>query len=190
MDFGAELTLQIVWRAQTHARPDGARSPESWLFWPRGERVDWEGARAMLGALPKPLLVAPLLEPGMLGLWTADALDEPCRQVVARGIANQVQYYADKLTAIGVEQGPVRFGSETSTYEMSREGFLDWAAEYATFLRADSLDPGSPDPTAWMAGLYDYLGRHEESLRMREREIAMIPTNGPAYEFRPTAVCC
>ena len=124
MDIGAELTLQIVWRAQTHARPDGARSPESWLFWPRGERVDWEGARAMLGALPKPLLVAPLLEPGMLGLWTADALDEPCRQVVARGIANQVQYYADKLTAIGVEQGPVRFGSETSTYEMSREGFL------------------------------------------------------------------
>lgn len=131
MDTGAELTLQIVRRVQSHARPDLPEAPELWTIWPRGERLDWEGARALLSRLPKPVLVAPLLEPGMLGLWTVDTLDARHRQVVDRGVANQVQYYGDKLTVLDVEQGPVRFGSGTSTCQMTRDEFLHWATEYA-----------------------------------------------------------
>src|SRR5436190_10481873 len=131
MDTGAELTLQIVRRAQSYARPDVPLAPDSWLLWPGGERLDWVSARARLGALAKPLLVAPLLEPGMLGLWTIDALDEARKQVVGHGVATQVRYYAEKLAALGVEHGPIRFKSGTSEYSMSREEFLHWATEYA-----------------------------------------------------------
>jgi hypothetical protein len=131
MDTGAELTLQIVRRAQSYARPDVPQAPDSWLLWPGGERLDWISARARLGALAKPLLVAPLLEPGMLGLWTIDALDEAHKQVVGHGVANQVQYYVNKLAALGVEHGPIRFESGAGEYAMSREGFLHWATEYA-----------------------------------------------------------
>jgi len=131
MDTGAELTLQIVRRAQSYARPDVLQAPDLWLLWPSGERLDWVKARARLGALAKPLLVAPLLEPGMLGLWPIDTLDEERRQVVGRGVANQVQYYADKLAALGVGDGPIRFEAGSSQYEMSRDEFLHWATEYA-----------------------------------------------------------
>ena len=81
--------------------------------------------------MAKPVLVAPLLEPGMLGLWSINTFDEAHKQVVGRQIINQVQYYADKLTALNVEQGLVRFGSGTSAYEMTRDEFLQWATEYA-----------------------------------------------------------
>jgi hypothetical protein len=131
MDTGAELTLQIVRRAQSYARPDVPPAPNAWLLWPGGERLDWVSARARLGALAKPLLVAPLLEPGMLALWPIDTLDEARKQVVRHGVANQVQYYADKLAALGVEHGPIRFESSTSQCEMNRDEFLHWATEYA-----------------------------------------------------------
>jgi hypothetical protein len=131
MDTGAELTLQIVRRAQSYARPDVPQAPDLWLLWPGGERLDWVSTRTRLGALAKPLLVAPLLEPGMLGLWSIDTLDEERKQVVRHGVANQVQYYADKLAALGVEHRPIRFESGTSQCEMSRDEFLHWATEYA-----------------------------------------------------------
>jgi hypothetical protein len=102
-----------------------------WLLWPGGERLDWVGTRTRLSALTKPLLVAPLLEPGMLGLWSIDTLDDARRQVARREVANQVQYYANKLAALGVEHGPIRFESGTSQYEMSRDEFMHWATQYA-----------------------------------------------------------
>ena len=131
MNTGAELTLQIVRLVQAHARRDVSQVPQLWTFWPRGECLEWEGARGLLTRLAKPVLVAPLLEPGMLGLWSINTFDEAHKQVVGRQISNQVQYYADKLTALNVEQGLVRFGSGTSAYEMTRDEFLQWATEYA-----------------------------------------------------------
>ncbi len=131
MDTGAELTLRIVQRAQSYVRPDVPQAPDLWLLWPCGECLDWISTRTTLGALTKPLLVAPLLEPGMLGLWPIDTLDEAHRQVVTHGVVNQVQYYTHKLAALGVEHGPIRFESGTSQCEMSRDEFLHWATEYA-----------------------------------------------------------
>jgi serine/threonine-protein kinase len=48
-------------------------------------------------------------------------------------------------------------------------------------LRAAALDPRSPDPPAYLSGLYDRLGRHQQAIQMREREIALSPGNGLAY---------
>ena len=67
----------------------------------------------------------------MLGIWPIDTLDEERKRAVGRGVANQVQYYADKLAALGVGDGPIRFEAGSSQYEMSRDEFLHWATEYA-----------------------------------------------------------
>ena len=131
MNTGAELTLQIARLVQAHAGGDVSRVPHQWAFWPRGERLDWEGARALLSRLAKPVLVAPLLELGMLGVWTIDTFEETHRQVVGRQFDNQVHYYADKLTALNVQEGLVHFGSGASAYQMTRDEFLQWATEYA-----------------------------------------------------------
>ena len=48
-------------------------------------------------------------------------------------------------------------------------------------LRAEVLDPRSPEPPAYLAGLYDRLGRYQDAIQMREREIALSPDNGLAY---------
>src|ERR1700704_4646879 len=56
MDTGAELTLQIVRRAQSYARPDVPQAPDLWLLWPGGERLDWVRARARLGGLREAML--------------------------------------------------------------------------------------------------------------------------------------
>jgi TolB-like protein/tetratricopeptide (TPR) repeat protein/tRNA A-37 threonylcarbamoyl transferase component Bud32 len=58
-------------------------------------------------------------------------------------------------------------------------GHIDRAS--ANGLRAIALDPRSPDPPAYLAGLYDRIGRHEEAIQMREREIALSPNNALAY---------
>jgi len=54
-------------------------------------------------------------------------------------------------------------------------------------LRAEALDPRSPEPPAYLAGLYDRLGRYQDAIQMREREIALSPDNGLAYVVQATS---
>lgn len=130
MDIGAELTLQIV--RLVHERPDPPRSPASWSVWPEGGRLTWAEVRAVLAAAPKPLLVAPLIEPGALGMWTLDSLSAGMRTKLARGIASQVEYYTAKLEMIGLTlEDRMCFEPATPACVMRVGDFLDWAREYA-----------------------------------------------------------
>jgi eukaryotic-like serine/threonine-protein kinase len=63
-------------------------------------------------------------------------------------------------------------------------GNLDHAMEIG--LRAEVLDPRSPDPPAYLSGLYDHLGRYQDGIKVREREIALSPDNGLAYAAQVT----
>jgi tetratricopeptide (TPR) repeat protein len=47
--------------------------------------------------------------------------------------------------------------------------------------RAVVLDPRSPEPPAVLAGLYQKTYRYAESIRARERELALVPRNTAAY---------
>ena len=141
MDTGAELTLQIVRLAHSHAAGDASRVPQRWTVWPYGERCDWEGARALLSRLAKPVLIAPLAEPGMLGLWTVDMLAEEHRRAASRELNNQTRYLADKLAALD-DPSSVRFGSGASAYRMTCAELLQWTAEYALNLGV-SLGPST-----------------------------------------------
>jgi hypothetical protein len=145
MDSGAELTLQIIRRVQRHSHGEARRFPDSWSFWPRGLRAGWPDARDLLTALPKPILVAPLLEPGMLGLWTDEGFDNAQRHAFAQQLANQVQYYSEKLAALNVPpDGQVRFGPAVSPSAIGVDAFLQWATEYG--LSVGISLAASPDP--------------------------------------------
>jgi hypothetical protein len=129
MDAAAELTLQI---AQAMQRRDISQSPPHWIFWPEGTRATWAEARDLLASAPKPLLIAPLIEPGSLGLWQASAFDEAKRTAFGHQFQNQLGYYAEKLTALGLSPGDtLRFDAGNSPCTIRVSEFLTWAAEYA-----------------------------------------------------------
>lgn len=131
MDSGAELTLQIARLVQLHGR-QLSRSPLTWSFWPHGEQVGWDEARDLLAAAPKPLLVAPLIEPGALGLWEVAGFDAARRETVRRELANQVAYYAGKFASFAVGgDGHVRLDGHGRSCTMGVASFLRWAGEYA-----------------------------------------------------------
>src|SRR5258705_13830499 len=116
MATGAELSLQIVRRAQSFARPDVPQAPDLWLLWPGGERLDWVRARARLGALGKPLLVAPLLEPGMLGIWPIDTLDEERKRAVGR--ESPIRCSTTRRSSLRSASRPDRSGSHPAHRRM------------------------------------------------------------------------
>jgi hypothetical protein len=75
MDKPAELTLQILRRAHASIAGDAVAPPAEWLFVPSGARCAWSDARQFLADQPKPLLVAPLFDAGVVGLWTPHAIE-------------------------------------------------------------------------------------------------------------------
>jgi hypothetical protein len=130
MDIGAELTLQIA--RLVHERSNPLRSPAYWSFWPHGGRATWSEARHILASAEKPLFVAPLVEPGVLGLWNLDSFNELKRAEFEHQFANQIQYYTEKLALFGLlEEDRVRFEPATPECTLSVSDFLRWARDYA-----------------------------------------------------------
>jgi hypothetical protein len=130
MDIGAELTLQIA--RLVHEGADPPRSPAFWSFLPDVSRASWPEARAILSAAPKPLLVGPLIEPGSLGLWTLDRLEDKARSVMSREMANQVAYFTEKLRVCEVgDGGRIRFEPSTLELSLTVPDFLHWTREYS-----------------------------------------------------------
>lgn len=129
MDIGAELTLQIA--RLVHERPNPPRSPARWSFWPQGDHVTWAEAREVLATVPKPVIVAPLIEPGVIGLWTTASVTASQRAAFDTQLANQVQYYIEKLAALGLTDAEaVRFEPATPECTLSVSDFFRWTREY------------------------------------------------------------
>lgn len=129
MSAAAELTLHIT--RLVHERPDPWRSPASWSIVWDDRRLTWDDACAAPDAARKPVLVAPLLEPGWIALWHRDDLDERRRARFDAQIENQLQYYRAKLDAIGLGDGDtVRFEAAPPGWAMTVADFLGWASEY------------------------------------------------------------
>jgi len=130
MDIGAELTLQIARLVQE--RPNPPRSPARWSLVPAGSHLTWGDARAALAALPKPVFVAPMNEPGWLGIWTPATFDAKTRSRFDNELANQIAYYREKLTAFGLtDHDPIRFEPATPPLNMTAGQFVQWAGDYA-----------------------------------------------------------
>lgn len=68
MDPCAELTLRLLRIAQEALEPNS--SLVDWMILPLLRRADWHQAAQYLTAATKPVLVAPILEPGCFALWS------------------------------------------------------------------------------------------------------------------------
>ena len=129
-DVGAELTLQIARLVQE--RPNPPRSAARWMLVPSGDHLGWADARAALAALPKPVFIGPMNEPGWLGVWMPSTFDGRARARFDHEIANQVSSYSKALAALGLTQGDhVRFEPATPAFMMTGAQFVQWARDYA-----------------------------------------------------------
>lgn len=130
MDLCAELTLQIIRFVQQPRNPPS--SPREWVFFPEGRRVAWPLARTLLADAPKPLMVAPLAEPGMIGSWRIRALTGDHLAKAEHGLANQQQWLSEHATRFSwARTDLVLFETEADQLELSVAELERWLKEYA-----------------------------------------------------------
>ena len=132
MDVGAELALRLARLVQLRTfAPDGF---DAWFLVPNFRKVSWAEARDLLSAAPKPLIVAPLPDPGFLGIWPLSTVSETDIAGSRHHVANQVSYFRAKLTALGyTTKDHVTFADGGELLTLSVPEFLGWRAEYAVF---------------------------------------------------------
>lgn len=130
MDLCAELTLQVIRFVQQPR--DQPSSPREWVFVPEGRRAGWPMARTLLAGARKPLMVAPLSEPGMIGSWGIHALKDDDLARAEHGLANQQQWLIEAATHFGwTPTDRILFETEADQVELSVAELERWLKEYA-----------------------------------------------------------
>ena len=130
VDVCAELTLRIVRMSQEALNP--LSSLADWWFLPENRHARWAEAREIFSESPKPILIAPLVEPGMIVVWTLDSVQADVRQNWEREFANQCQYFDEKLKGFGLSDADaVTLEGPAGEYKISVADFRRWAKEYA-----------------------------------------------------------
>jgi hypothetical protein len=132
VDPAAALTLHVAAFLQTEA--DAPRSAARWALVPGpGRGADtFAGAAARLAALPKPLVVGALNQPGYVAVWPAAALAEPERLHVEHTLQNQLAGAADSLARLGCgDAALVRFEGWGAAADVPASVLRQWLGEYA-----------------------------------------------------------
>jgi hypothetical protein len=130
IDISAELTLRIARFIQMPDTPPA--SPARWFFVPEFYSAPWEEAGALLAAAPKPLVVAPLPDPGFLGTWYVGALAGVHRTRADHQLHNQQAFFASQLEHLGLtETDTVVFDSGADETVIDVASFRCWLRDYA-----------------------------------------------------------
>lgn len=132
MDRCAELTLHVLRFVQQPLDPPC--SPREWLIVPEGRRLGWIATREHLAGLPKPLMVAALAEPGMIGTWNVATLPDQSAASARQSFASQQQWLEGAVAQYGWSAGDrVLFETAGDSLEMSLADLRRWLQEYAFF---------------------------------------------------------
>jgi hypothetical protein len=130
MDICAELTLRVARLSQEHKVT--RRSLSDWFFVPAFRKATWSEAHDILAAAPKPLIVAPLIEPGYLATWSVEDVDPTQRIGAERHLENLEEYFPEKLRALGLEQAElILFSAAETELKLTLADFRRWTREYA-----------------------------------------------------------
>ncbi len=146
MDVCAELTLRLLHLAQH----EDADAPPHWCAFPAFRVLTRSEASALLSEAPKPLVVAPLVEPGYFGIWPVAALGTPQRERAERELANRIEYFDAKVRLLKL--GPsavVKLIPGGDVLEIPLPEFLRWVREYYPIV-GTSLLPGTHEGAATM----------------------------------------
>ena len=129
-DTSAELTLRVARFIQMPEDPPA--SPARWFFVPEFYSAHWDEAIALLTAAPKPLIVAPLPDPGMLGTWYLGALTGVHRARADQQLQNQQAFFASQLEGLGLSDADtVVFDSGPDETAINVSEFRRWLGDYA-----------------------------------------------------------
>ena len=129
MDLAAELTLQICRLMQEHGRARGSRN--YWTFMPEWRRATWNEARATLADAPKPVIVVPALEPGVLAVWSLSLLDPAQRAGGELSARQREEYFAEQLPLCGLDDtGSIRLRVATVDMTLPVPDFRQWYRDY------------------------------------------------------------
>lgn len=131
MDVCAELTLRIIRLVQEHDLLN--RSSVGWHFFPGYRHAPWSTARDILAAAPKPLIVAALVEPGALAMWSVGEMrPSEERDSCEHAFANQCAYFDEKLRLLGLGDGDaIALRTPAGEFMMTVADFRRWMSEYA-----------------------------------------------------------
>jgi hypothetical protein len=130
MDVCANLTLHVARFLQMPAEQPS--SPVRWTFIPDGRQASWIEAADFLTSLPKPLIVAPLLEAGLLGIWIVDRLPELERKSAEYQVANQCAFVENQLEQLAVSGGAgILFETDADRIVLAAPDFRRWIREYS-----------------------------------------------------------
>ena len=129
MDLCAELTLQLLRFVQMPAGPPA--SPTGWTLAPDCVTIPWLAVRELLSSVPKPVIVAPLSEPGMFGMWDVAVLRGDTRARIEHQIANQLLFARERLPlTAGRDDALVLFESEADKLRLPYSDLMKWLREY------------------------------------------------------------
>jgi len=141
MDSRAEFTLRIARAAQEALDPRS--SMIDWVFFPEHRHVTWPQASEILDKASKPLLVAPLLEPGTIAIWSVNSLRPEQQAALQQEFVNQDEYLSKKLVKIGLSESDY-VETPDGLLRITVGDFRRWATEYAVTFGISltrSLDP-------------------------------------------------
>lgn len=127
MPTPADLTLLILRLVQGEPRPPA----KEWFLVPSFVEATQEIARQRLEAARKPVIVAPLLEPGFVGEWEFADLDAVRRARAEQELMNRNAYFEAKFRTTwpdGVDA--VRLKEGDADLRLDLASFRAWAQEY------------------------------------------------------------
>lgn len=127
MDPCAELTLRLVRIAQEALEPSS--SLVDWCILPGQQRATWREAADRLGKAAKPVLVAPILEPGCLAFWSVDGQTRDFRQQLERELSNQQTVLTARLDGLRLSV-PCFVETPDAAFRVTLADFHRWAREY------------------------------------------------------------
>jgi hypothetical protein len=132
VDVPAELTLQIACFLQSDG--EVPTSPREWFLVPGhgGRPGTFAAAAARLAALPKPVVVGALDQPGYVAVWRPDALEAGEQGYVEHTLRNQQAWLTRMLEHLGCGEGArIVFEGWGARVEVPTSEVHRWLGEYA-----------------------------------------------------------
>jgi hypothetical protein len=107
-------------------------SPASWWIVPDVIRLRHDEVLAALEGVPKPVVLGPMVEQGMLGIWPFEAASPRGRRQLDHDLRNQQAAVRESLAQIVPGRSPVDILLELDADEMifSSTDLERWAREY------------------------------------------------------------
>jgi hypothetical protein len=141
------LALSMLQFIQAQPR---ASSPASWWIVPDVVRLRRDEVLEALDAMPKPVVLGPMVEQGMLGAWPVDAASPRGRAQIEHDLRNQqeiVRTMLDRL-APGADAVDVLLELDGDEMVFPSTELETWAREYLIMTSGWSLADSGGDPRA------------------------------------------